>query len=98
MLGRYPPLGVINYIWSSKAPVGTMAMNAYSDQVSMVVVRSGTDKLNTWLTERCNVYEDYQKAVGKAPPMISGIAIMADSDNTGESATAYFGDITFRKN
>jgi hypothetical protein len=25
--------------------------------------------------------------------MISGVAIMTDTDNTGESATAYYGDI-----
>jgi hypothetical protein len=29
--------------------------------------------------------------------MISGVAIMTDTDNTGESATAYYGDITFKK-
>jgi len=27
--------------------------------------------------------------------MISGVAIMTDSDDTGESATAWYGDITF---
>ncbi|CAB1057069.1 hypothetical protein D1BOALGB6SA_1808 [Olavius sp. associated proteobacterium Delta 1] len=97
LLGRYPPLGVITYIWGSKAPVETMVMNSFSDQVAMFVVRSGSGNLNTWLKERRNVYEDYKKAFGKEPPMISGIAIMSDSDNTHESATAYFGDIIFRK-
>jgi hypothetical protein len=29
--------------------------------------------------------------------MISGVAIMTDTDNTGESATAYYGDIVFKK-
>jgi hypothetical protein len=29
--------------------------------------------------------------------MISGVAIMTDTDNTGESATAYYGDILFKK-
>jgi hypothetical protein len=29
--------------------------------------------------------------------MISGVAIMTDTDNTGESATAYYGDIIFKK-
>jgi hypothetical protein len=75
-----------------------MVKNAFSDRVAMFVVRSGTDDLNTWLNERRNVYADYKRAFGKAPPMISGIAIMSISDNTGESATAYFGDIMFRKN
>jgi hypothetical protein len=29
--------------------------------------------------------------------MISGVAIMTDADNTGESAIAYYGDILFKK-
>jgi len=41
--------------------------------------------------------EDYKQAFGKEPPMISGIAIMTDTDNTGESATAYYGDILLKK-
>jgi len=97
LLGRYPPQGVINYIWGSKAPIGTMVMNSFSDRVAMFVVRSGPHNLNTWLKERRNVYEDYKKAFAKEPPMISGIAIMSDSDNTGESATAFFGNIRFKK-
>jgi hypothetical protein len=31
------------------------------------------------------------------PPAISGITIMTDSDNTGESTKAYFGPITISK-
>jgi hypothetical protein len=41
--------------------------------------------------------EDYKQAFGKEPPMISGVAIMTDTDNTGESAIAYYGDIPFKK-
>jgi hypothetical protein len=29
--------------------------------------------------------------------MISGVAIMTDTGNTGETATVYFGDIRFEK-
>jgi hypothetical protein len=29
--------------------------------------------------------------------MIFGVAIMTDTDDTGESATAYYGEILFRK-
>jgi hypothetical protein len=29
--------------------------------------------------------------------MISGVAIMTDTDNTGEKAIAYYGDIFFKK-
>ncbi|MBA2485432.1 MAG: DUF3047 domain-containing protein [Nitrospira sp.] len=96
--GRYPPLGAINYIWESRTPVGTVAPNPFTDQVQMIVVESGSTKLNTWLTEERNVYEDYQRAFGEEPPMISGVAIMTDTDNTGEAAEAYYGDIVFKGN
>jgi len=63
----------------------------------MFVVESGSDKLGTWVIEERNVYEDYKKAFGQDPPLISGVAIMTDTDNTKESAKAYFGDIVFKK-
>jgi hypothetical protein len=98
LYGEYPPLAAINYIWESKAPLGTMVPNPFTDRVMMLVVESGGEKLNQWVSERRNVYEDYKKAFGQEPPMISGVAIMTDTDNTGESAVAYYGDILFEKN
>lgn len=93
--GEYPPSGAITYIWESKAPQGTMVPNPYSDRVMMIVVRSGIAGLNMWLDEQRNIAEDYQKAFNQKPPPISSVAIMTDTDNTQESATAYYGDIVF---
>jgi hypothetical protein len=95
--GQYPPIGAINYIWESKSPIGTMVPNPYTDRVNMIVVESGKTRLNEWITEERNVYQDYMKAFGGNPPKISGVAIMTDTDNTKESAVAYFGDIVFKK-
>ena len=95
--GQYPPIGAINYIWESKSPIGTMVSNPYTDRVNMIVVESGKTRLNEWITEERNVYQDYMKAFGGNPPKISGVAIMTDTDNTKESAVAYFGDIVFKK-
>jgi hypothetical protein len=95
--GQYPPLGAINYIWESKTPIGMMVLNPYTDRVFMIVVETGEAKLNQWVSEECNIYEDYKKAFGQEPPMISGVAIMTDTDNTGEIATAYYGDIILRR-
>jgi len=94
--GQYPPIGAITYIWESKAQKGTILPNTYTDKVIMFVVESGKERLNTWVGEERNVYEDYKKAFGEEPPMISGVAIMTDTDNTGESATSYYGDIIFK--
>ena len=94
--GNYPPHAGINYIWESALPVGTVVPNAYTDRLRMFVVESGTIKLNEWQSYRRNVYEDYKQVFGEEPPRVSGIAIMTDTDNTGETATTFYGDIRLR--
>ena len=95
--GKYPPTGAINYIWESRSPAGTIVPNPYTDRVMMIVLESGEAKVGQWVTESRNLYEDYRKAFGDDPPPISGVAVMTDTDNTQESAVAYYGDIVFKK-
>lgn len=96
--GEYPPSAAINYIWASHAAVGTIVSNPYTKRTKMIVVESGKMALNTWITEKRNIFDDYIRAFGEKPPMISGVAIMTDSDNTKEAATAFYGDIQLRGN
>lgn len=91
------PIGAISYVWETKAPIGAIIDNAYTDFVKMVVVESGMSKIGLWVDESRNIYDDYKRAFGEEPPMINGIAIMSDTDNTKERATAYYGDIVFLK-
>ena len=95
--GQYPPTESVNYIWGSKAPIGTITPNPYTDHVQMIGTQSGNQRAGEWVTEERNIYEDYKKAFCKEPRNISGVAIMTDTDNTKESATSYFGDIVFKK-
>jgi hypothetical protein len=97
LYGEYPPTGAINYIWGSHAPIGTITPNPFTDRAMMIVVESGEERLNQWVEEKRNILEDYRRAFDTDPPAISGVAIMADTDNTGESAISYFGDIIFEK-
>lgn len=89
------PSRAINYIYGNHAEEGTIVPNPYTDLVKMVVVDTGEDNLGTWRSYRRNIYEDYKEIFGEEPPPIEGIAIMTDSDDTEEEATAYFGDIKF---
>ena len=89
------PIGALNYIWETHTPIGTIIENAYTDFAQMIVVESGPEKVGTWVDEERNIYEDYKKAFGEEPPMINGVAIMSDTDNTKERVTAYYGDIVF---
>jgi hypothetical protein len=91
------PVAAINYIWDNRMPKETIVTSAYTDQSRLIVVESGIENLGRWMEEERNVYEDYRKAFGDEPPLVNGIAIMTDTDNTEETATAYYGDIVFKK-
>lgn len=93
LYGAYPPHAGLNYIWEGKAQLGTMLLNPFTDRVMMIVVESSAVKLNQWVSYERNIYEDYKRAFGEEPPMISGIAVMTDADNTEDRTVAYYGDI-----
>lgn len=95
--GQYPPHAALNYIWESRAPKESIFPNPYTNRTMMIVIESGDKNINQWMEEKRNVYKDYLKAFGEEPPMVSGVAIMTDTDNTGEKATAFYGDIKFKK-
>ncbi len=90
------PFAAIAYIWASRAPVGSVIASPHmGDIVKLIVVESGEVRVGDWIAEERNVYEDYWRAFGKEPPPVSGVAIMTDTDNTRERATAYYGDLVF---
>lgn len=96
LYGEYPPLRAINYVRDGNTPVGSVLPNAYSARNMMIVAESGTARLGQWHELERNLAEDYRLAFGAEAPMISGVAIMTDTDNTGDKATAYYGDIVFK--
>jgi hypothetical protein len=95
--GEDIPYRAVSYIWASNSPAGSIAANPYTDRTMMFALQSGETESRQWVTERRNVFEDYRKAFGEAPTRISGVGIMTDTDNTGETATAWYGDIVFLK-
>ena len=91
------PAATICYVWDSKAPAGTIAPSAYTNMMRMIVVESGDARVNRWLDVERDVAADFKAAFGDNAPLVSAIAIATDTDNTAESATAFFGDISFNK-
>ena len=97
LYGADPPQSALNYVWDARAPAGTIAPNAYTARVRMIVVESGSARLGEWIGYTRHVADDYRMAFGEDPPAIAGIAIMTDTDNTGESVTSWYGDIAFTR-
>ena len=85
----------INYVWSSHQPLGSEWPNAFTGNARMIAVNAGSEGLGEWQHLQRNVLEDYRRLFGETPRRADAVAIMTDSDNTGQSAEAWYGDIWF---
>ena len=97
VFGEELPGNALNYIWANRLPVGEIIANPFTDTTMMVAVNSGTANTGEWVTVERDIVADYRKAFGREPPKLVGVAIMSDSDNTGASATAWYGDVRLVK-
>mgnify|MGYP006293001983 CR=1 FL=1 len=87
--GQYPPDSSVNYIWANRQRSQDPIPNPYTDRAMMIPVRSGTKGLGTWMSHTRHIVEDYEQAFGHPPPARAKLAVMSDSDNTGEQAEAF---------
>lgn len=87
--GEYPPQSTLNYIWTNRKHAERIITNTYSDKAKMIVLQSGEEHTGEWVEQEINIIKDYHAAFGEDPPAIASVAVMSDSDNTGESAVAY---------
>lgn len=91
------PSATLCYVWDNKAPPGTTVPSSYTNLMRMIVVESGASRVNQWLVAERDIAADFKAAFGHDAPPISAVAIATDTDNTGETAAAFFGDISFNK-
>jgi hypothetical protein len=93
LTGQQLPFATLMYVWENRFAPETLLRNTFTDQVKMIVVGTGRDRIGTWKTFQRNYVDDYRRAFGSDPGRLVGIGIMTDTDNTGESIEAYYGDI-----
>ena len=94
LYGETPPHAALSYVFTHKAALGTIITSPYTQRVKKFVVDADPASVGRWRSFTRDIYDDYKRAFGEEPTRISGIAIMVDTDNTGETASARFGDIS----
>jgi|MTBAKMStandDraft_1061839.scaffolds.fasta_scaffold05829_3 hypothetical protein len=87
--GAYPPQSSLNYVWASKPHSESIYPSSYTDRARLIILRSGEEEKGTWVEEEVHIIEDYEKAFGGKPPATASLAIMNDSDDTGEAAVSF---------
>lgn len=88
---------VIGYVWDTRAPVDTRQANPRADNVRVIVVESGPDRLGTWQRQQRNVADDYRALFGRQPPRVGKVAVMIDADATRSVAEALIGELVFSR-
>ena len=96
LTGQELPYATLMYVWENRFGQDTLLRNAFTGQVKMIVVGTGRDRIGTWKAFQRNYVDDYRRAFGAEPGRLVGVGIMTDTDNTGESVEAFYGDIVLR--
>jgi len=85
----------INYVFSSNNNIGENWPSPYTKKSIDYVLSSTEENLNTWVTVKANVKEDFMRLHGIEVLEISGVAIMTDTDNSKLKAISYYQNIYF---
>lgn len=87
------PYATLMYIWGNKAPLETVIRSPHSGRIKMMVAATGAEGIGEWRHFARNVVEDFEKAFGEKPGRLIGVGVLTDTDNTGETVEAWYGDI-----
>jgi DUF3047 family protein len=93
--GKDVPSAGLCYVWDNRHAPGTVVPNPYAPHIRTFVLESGGAAAGRWTEESRDLVADFRAAFpGRAArvPRITGIAAGNDTDQTGESAIAWFGD------
>lgn len=80
----------LSYVWSGSRPVGTMWPSPFTANAVLIAAQSGRERLGAVIDEKHNIRQDWQRAFGEDITTIDAVAIMTDSDNSGQSAAALY--------
>ncbi|MDZ7696235.1 MAG: DUF3047 domain-containing protein [Deltaproteobacteria bacterium] len=89
LYGEYPPHSTLSYVWANSEEQDTIITSPYTDRARLVALKKGNGKTKTWQDEEVNILEDYRKAFQEDPPALASIAVMNDSDNSGQKSVSF---------
>ena len=85
----------INYVFSSNNSIDAYWSSPYTKKSIDYVLSTTKEDLDTWVTVKRNVKEDFIKLHGLDISELSGVAIMTDTDNSKLRAISYYQNIYF---
>lgn len=91
----------LSYIWDTTAPRDASKQHDYGTPITraltrIIVVESGPDRLNRWLSVRRNYGADYKEHFGVDPTHLLIVRVQANAQHTGTSSDGFVANIALR--
>ncbi len=80
----------LSYVWSNSQTAGTFWSSPFTANAVLIAAQGGRRQLGEVIEEKHNIRQDWQRAFAEDITAIDAIAIMTDSDNSGQSASALY--------
>lgn len=97
LTGEAMPYATLVYVWSVKAPPGSVVLNARTDRIRKLVLDSGMAHVGQWRDHVRDVRADFRQAFGEEPGPLRLVALMTDTDNTESGLTAWYGALNLER-
>jgi hypothetical protein len=86
------------YYWESNPKnKGLEGESVVWSKAKIIVLEAGKEKLNQWVAEKRNVYEDYKRLFKKEPPPAGGVVLYINSQHTQSVAESSLDEFYFSK-
>ena len=94
LTGEPLPYATLTYVWCNACTRGSVLVNPRTDRIREIVLESGPDHLGQWQDYERDIRADFERAFGESPGALLHVGLMTDTDNSRESATAWYGPIS----
>ena len=94
LTGEPMPYATLMYVWCNACPQGEMLSSPRTDRIREIPLESGPDRLGQWRHYERDIRADFEKAFGEPPGALLDVGLMSDTDNTRETAVAWYGAVS----
>ena len=94
LTGEPMPYATLMYVWCNDCNPEEIIINPHTDRIRKLPLESGPGKLNRWMDYERAVRDDFVKAFGEEPGILTSVSIMTDTDNTKSAARAWYGTVS----
>lgn len=93
LTGEELPFATLIYAWSRVNKPGDVVMNDRTDRIRKLVVDSGDQGYNQWLSYERDIRADYRKAFGEEPGALLSFAVFTEGERNKGQLQAFYGPL-----